>query len=373
MSDKQTQDRHMVVAATVRGGRRLRRGSSLGRAVRVGMALLLMLGYGASGIAGPLESAGANGTVRFQLLPTPPQVLERRLDGVAGSIFAAGAPQGVFYAAMDRAGKARVWLLQNNAIVAELTAPASRDRMRVDWPGSFAFWLGGLPVVAISWKFEPGTYGIEDFAFWAAQGSGRFLGGLPGSTRSACTAGEAPLGKDCTRCSAAAGIPIDMRLVALEQNRARFVQQRAANWYYYFGAAAETFAQDYLLTANGLVPAGPARPMRNVMPLPQAQERVKGLLRDYFRLAKGQSRQSIAPEFLTCFEQLVDLSPHFGQGHYNVGCMHALLGNHQQAVASVAKAISLDPKYRKVARRDPDLASVRDDPELVRVLGGVVT
>ena len=49
--------------------------------------------------------------------------------------------------------------------------------------------------------------------------------------------------------------------------------------------------------------------------------------------------------------------------------MHALLGNHQQAVDSVTKAISLEPKYRKTARRDPDLESVRDDPELARVIG----
>jgi hypothetical protein len=49
--------------------------------------------------------------------------------------------------------------------------------------------------------------------------------------------------------------------------------------------------------------------------------------------------------------------------------MHALIGNRKQAVDSVTKAIALDPKYRKVARRDPDLESVRDDPELTRVLG----
>ncbi len=36
---------------------------------------------------------------------------------------------------------------------------------------------------------------------------------------------------------------------------------------------------------------------------------------------------------------------------------------------SLSKAISLDPKYRKVARRDPDLTSVRDEPEFSRVLG----
>ena len=46
-----------------------------------------------------------------------------------------------------------------------------------------------------------------------------------------------------------------------------------------------------------------------------------------------------------------------------------MLGNTKQAVASVTRALALEPKYRKVARKDPDLESVRDDPELARALG----
>ena len=333
------------------------------------MVVILMLGHGAASLAGPLDDAGAKGVVRFEPVATFPPIIENRLQGSASPRHVAGAAQGTLYATTDQAGKARVWLLRNNIIVADITAPASRDNMIAEWPASFAFWLGGLPVVAISWKFGPNVYGIEDFAFWAAEGGGRFLGGLPGSTRSPCNAGEDTPKKDCGRCGSASGIPIDLRLAGLETDRARFVQQRAATWYYYFAAAAEIFEQDYLLTAKGLVPDGPARHTRNAMPLPQAQERVKGLLRDYFRLAKSQSRQTIAPEFLTCFEQLVDLAPEFGKGYYNVGCMHALLGNHKQAVDFITKSIAIEPKYRKVARRDPDLESVRDDPELVRVLG----
>ncbi len=361
-------DKNIVMVVTATGWGRLRR-SLLARASWVGLVVILVLGHAAAGLAGPLDDAGAKAVVRFEPLSAVPPVLVGRLQG-ASFIHVAGSPQGTFYAATDNAGKARVWLLRNNVVVADLTAPASRDHMIADWPGSFAFWLGDLPVVGISWKFAPGVYGIEDFAFWDARGAGRFLGGLPGSTRSPCTAGEVTPNKDCGRCSSASGIPIDLRLSGLENGRARFVQQRAATWYYYFSAAAETFEQDYLLTAKGLVPDGPPRRTRNTMSLPQAKERVKGLLRDYFTQAKSQSRQTIAPEFLTCFEQLVDLAPEFGQGHYNVGCMQALLGNHQQAVVSVTKAIALDPKYRKVARRDPDLESVRDDPELARVLAG---
>jgi hypothetical protein len=361
------QDKHILMVVKAAGLRRLRHGL-LPRASWVGVVVALVLGHGAASLAGPLDGAGAKAAVRFQPLAACPPILEGRLQGAA-SLHVAGAPQGTLYAATDKAGKARVWLLRNNVVVADLTAPASRDHMIADWPSSFAFWLGGLPVVSISWKFGQDVYGIEDLAFWAAEGGGRFLGGLPGSTRSPCKAGEGTPNKDCGRCSAASGIPIDVRLAGLEHDRARFVQQRASTWYYYFAAAAETFEQDYLLTAKGLAPDGPARRTRSVMPLPQAQERVKGLLRDYFRLAKSQSRQTIAPEFLTCFEQLVELAPEFGKGYYNVGCMHALLGNHKEAVAFITKAIALEPSYRKIARRDPDLESVRDDPDLARVFG----
>jgi len=368
MSGKQVQDKHHLMAVTAAGRCRLRCGVLL-RASWVGMVSVLMLASGEVALAGPPDSAGAKAGVRFEPSATTPPVLESRLDGAVSSIYVAGVPQGTLYAATNKAGKARVWLLRNNVVVADLTAAASREHMVVDWPGSFAFWLGSLPVVAISWKFGTSAYGIEDFAFWAAEGSGRFLGGLPRSSRSPCATGEETPNKDCVRCGSSGAIPIDARLAGVENDRARFVQRLAAAWYYYFGAAAETFEQDYLLTAKGLVPDGPARSTRNAIPLPQAKERVKGLLRDYFKLAKSQSRQQIAPEFLICFQQLVELAPEFGQGHYNVGCMHALLGNHKQAVASITRALALEPKYRKLARRDPDLDSVRDDPELASVLG----
>lgn len=347
------------------------RHSALVRESLVGLVAILVLGHGAAGLAGPLADTGAKGVVRFQPLVTPPPpVLAGRLSGAASALQVALAPQGTLYAAMEKAGKARVWLLRDNVVVADVTAPSSRPSMNVDWAGSFAFWLGALPVVAISWRFAPGVYGIEDMGFWAVEGSGRSLGALPGSTQSPCNAGGMPPSGECGRCGSVRDIPIDARLVSLEPDRARFVQQIAALWYYYFSAAAETFEQDYVLTAMGLAPDGQARRTRDSMSQTLAKERIKPLLRDYFRLAKSQSRPEIAPEFLTCFEQLVELSPDFGQGHYNVGCMHALLGNQKQAVASVTKAIALDPKYRKVARRDPDLATVRDDPEIVRALKG---
>lgn len=330
------------------------------------MVAILVVGHGASSLAGPL-----GGETRFQPVVTPlPPILAGRLQGAASAVHVVETPQGTLYAATDSAGKARVWLLRNNVLAADVTAPGSRDQMTAEWPGSFAFWLGGRPVVAISWRFASNVHGIEDFTFWVVEGAGKYLGGLPKSTKNPCSTGAAASKPECGRCAFSRNIPIDAQVAGLEPDRIRFVQKIAASWYYYFGAAAEIFEQDYLLTANGLAPDGPPRRTRHAISQPQAKERVTGLLRDYFALAKTQSRPQIAPEFLTCFGQLVDLAPDFGQGHYNVGCMHALLGNRKEAVASVTKAIALDPKYRKVARRDPDLGTVRDDPELARVLRG---
>ena len=364
MNDKPQRNKPILKVIPATGRRRLRRWQ-LAWASWLGMVVILVQGQGSVSLAGQPTDA----VVRFEPLPSPPPVLAGRLNEATSPIQVAGSPLGTLYATTDKAGKARVWLVSNNAIAADITAPASREHMKVDWSGTYAFWLGALPVVAVSWKFGPGSYGIEDLGLWAAEGSGRFLGGLPQSTKSPCKSGENIPSKDCVRCSASGVTPIDARLAGVEKDRARFVQQLAAAWYYYFDATAETFEQTYLLTAKGLVPDGPARRTRNALPLPQAQERVKGLLRDYFKLAKSQSREAIAPEFLTCFEQLVELAPEFAKGHYNVGCMHALLGNHKQAVASVIKALAIEPKYRKVARRDPDLATVIDDPELAHVLG----
>jgi len=367
MSDKQMQSRDILMVVRAASGRPSRH-RLLARVLWLGMAVTVVFGRRTASLAGPLDDAGAKAAVRFEPVAALPPVLAGRLQEAAGPIQVARTPQAALYATTDKAGKARVWLVRNEAVVADLTAPASRDHMIADWPSSFAFWLGGLPVVAISWKFGNDVYGIEDFAFWAAEGGGRFLGGLPGSTRSSCSDGQSNPSKGCGRCASASGIPINLRLAGLEPDHARFVQQRAANWYYHYASAAEIFEQDYLLTAKGLAPDGPVRSTRTLMPLPQAQELVQVLLRDYFKLAKTQSRQTIAPEFLTCFEQLVDLAPDFAKGHYNVGCMNALLGNRKQAVASVTKALVLEPKYRKLARKDPDLDSIRDDPELTRVL-----
>lgn len=45
--------------------------------------------------------------------------------------------------------------------------------------------------------------------------------------------------------------------------------------------------------------------------------------------------------------------------HYNLGCYHAVLGEHAQAESCIREAIKLDPSLAGAAREDPDLKEVR--------------
>src|SRR5664279_5523531 len=101
--------------------------SLLARRSWVGMVVILVLGHGAAGFAGPPEDAGAKAAVRFEPLSTPPPALAGRLNEATSPLHVAGTAQGTLYATTDKAGKARVWLVRNNAMVADLTAPASRE------------------------------------------------------------------------------------------------------------------------------------------------------------------------------------------------------------------------------------------------------
>ena len=88
------------------------------RAAWVGIVVILVLGHGSASLAGAPHDDGARAMVRFEPLPTPPSVLAGHLNDAASPVHVASSPQGTLYATTDKAGKARVWLLRNNAIVA---------------------------------------------------------------------------------------------------------------------------------------------------------------------------------------------------------------------------------------------------------------
>jgi predicted Zn-dependent protease len=48
--------------------------------------------------------------------------------------------------------------------------------------------------------------------------------------------------------------------------------------------------------------------------------------------------------------------------YYNMGCYDAVLGNVDEARASLERSFCMDERFREIARHDPDLAAVHDLP-----------
>ena len=46
--------------------------------------------------------------------------------------------------------------------------------------------------------------------------------------------------------------------------------------------------------------------------------------------------------------------------HYNLGCYHAVLGEHREATSSLKEAFRLDAKLAEMAKSDPDLEGIRE-------------
>jgi len=46
--------------------------------------------------------------------------------------------------------------------------------------------------------------------------------------------------------------------------------------------------------------------------------------------------------------------------HYNLGCYAAVLGEPNEALRHLHRSFEMDSKFREIARRDPDLKSVRE-------------
>lgn len=60
------------------------------------------------------------------------------------------------------------------------------------------------------------------------------------------------------------------------------------------------------------------------------------------------------------FEQIIKAMPHDANAHYNYACTLALAGQKQQALAHLKRALELDPSLVRLAERDPDFESIRN-------------
>ena len=57
------------------------------------------------------------------------------------------------------------------------------------------------------------------------------------------------------------------------------------------------------------------------------------------------------------------------ESDYNKACIESIAGNLDTALDHLAKALEQQPGLRALARRDPDLAFIRDHPRFQDLLG----
>jgi len=63
------------------------------------------------------------------------------------------------------------------------------------------------------------------------------------------------------------------------------------------------------------------------------------------------------------------LRPNHGNSHYTMACAYALSGDADAALASIARAIEIDPELASDIAADSDFASISDDPRFVELVG----
>jgi Flp pilus assembly protein TadD len=88
----------------------------------------------------------------------------------------------------------------------------------------------------------------------------------------------------------------------------------------------------------------------------------------YNILGLVKTRSGETKQATKAFNKGLKLAPENPILIYNMGCMQALQGNRSEALQSLEKAFSLRPSLVTTAPDDPDLVSLRDDPQFTALL-----
>ena len=89
---------------------------------------------------------------------------------------------------------------------------------------------------------------------------------------------------------------------------------------------------------------------------------------DWYHLGLAEVK---AGHYHDCIESIgvvLERVPDHGLAHYTVACAHALLGESDAALESIARAIDSDPELAASIAEDEDFASLRGDPRLLALV-----
>lgn len=68
------------------------------------------------------------------------------------------------------------------------------------------------------------------------------------------------------------------------------------------------------------------------------------------------------------YEKALSINPNLGYAIYNLACSKSLMGEKNEALEHLRKAIEKDPKYKTMAKDDVDFVSIKDDPEFKKLI-----
>lgn len=119
------------------------------------------------------------------------------------------------------------------------------------------------------------------------------------------------------------------------------------------------------ITANQILPVIAADPP-NVLDVPMIlQQQTKDNLRAVAMLRKGEYGSA-----KLILRQCVERMPHDLMAIYNLACVHAKLGQNDEALEMLRRAIKLGFRSKQQLEKDEDLASLRESPEFAEILKG---
>ncbi len=83
-------------------------------------------------------------------------------------------------------------------------------------------------------------------------------------------------------------------------------------------------------------------------------------------LSKDKSRYSEAEKN---YHKAIELKPNYADTYYNLACLNSLSGNRNEALEYLTQAISIDTKFKSIAKKDSDFDSIRDDERFWEIVG----
>lgn len=67
-------------------------------------------------------------------------------------------------------------------------------------------------------------------------------------------------------------------------------------------------------------------------------------------------------------EKLIEHDAENANGYYNKACVKARLGNADEAILLLDKAINIDPQFRSIAKSDEDFKSISRDTRFIKLI-----